>query len=867
MPTELRCEKCGGRLAALGGQSLCPICLMQEAIQLGDERTPKPTRRADQQARSPAAAEQAGDRIGRYHLLQPIGLGGMGIVYLAAQEGPVQRRVALKVIKLGMDTEAVIARFEAERQILALMDHPNIARVLDAGVTEAGRPYFVMELVHGIKITEFCVQNHLPLRERLDLFITVCKAIQHAHQKGIIHRDLKPSNILVEHQNGVPVAKVIDFGIAKATGEQSVTDATPLTAFAQFLGTPAYMSPEQAAANGRDVDTRSDIYSLGVLLYELLTGQTPFDDGELRSAGIETMCRTIREQEPARPSSRLAQALTGNHRLESKIDQGAAVQRPGLKELMAQVRGDLDWIVMKTLEKDRTRRYETANGLAMDLERYLGNEPILARPPNATYRFQKLVRRNRLAVAAAGALTLTLLAGVTTTTWLYLRNKADLQRAFAAEQKATTVAVFLKGMLTDLNPAIAPGSHAKVLHGILDKTVERVAVELSAQPAIQAEMWSLIGNAYFELGDFSEAAARYREALRVRQALFGKRDDLVAASLNDLGNALTRQGDYPAGATLKRQALAIRRSRSGTAGGEVANALTSLAETLTDQMELAEAEALQREALALQLPRLDEGHPDVFASRNSLARLLRAGGRLAESETVYREAVAAVKGEANLAVGRALNQLAKVLAEEGKLAEAQRACRAALDMRRALLAPEHASVSDSFHFLTDLLQRQGKWVAVESLFRERLEWMERRMPAEEPEIIRTLVRFTEVLVAAHKFAEAEPFARESLGLREKKTPNDWCLFISRSVLGACLLGQEKYAEAEPWLISGYEGLKQREATMPAYGKPYLKEALQRLVALYIATDRPDSAAKWKQKLTAFDQENATTNVVSGAKSQ
>ena len=387
--------------------------------------------------------ELLGSRVGRYKLLQKLGEGGCGTVYLAEQAEPVRRQVALKVIKLGMDTKSVIARFEAERQALAMMDHPNIARVLDAGATDAGRPFFVMELVRGTRITKYCDENHLDTVQRLELFLQTCRAIQHAHQKGVIHRDIKPSNILVTLHDGLPVPKVIDFGIAKATAGR-LTDQTLFTAAEQFVGTPAYMSPEQAEISGLDIDTRSDIYSLGVLLYELLTGRTPFDSQTLMHSGLEEMRRTLREEEPQLPST----MITSLQRTELRLTAGQRRAEP--LKLITQLKGDLDWIVMKALEKDRNRRYETANGLAMDIQRYLDNEPVIARPPSQLYRLQKLVRRNKIVFAASAAVALALLAGLGMSSWMFLRERDARQqearlRAEAEDRAKITQAVMFVG--------------------------------------------------------------------------------------------------------------------------------------------------------------------------------------------------------------------------------------------------------------------------------------------------------------------------------------------------------------------------------------------------------------------------------------
>ncbi len=418
MPEKPTCRECGAALTANAPQGLFPRCLAHMGLGLlGTNALPE----------SDFEAERTGTMIGRYKLLEKIGEGGFGAVFMAEQVDPVQRKVALKIIKAGMHSREVIARFEAERQAIALMDHPNIARALDAGTTSGGRPYVVMELVRGIPITDYCDRHNLPTRERLRLFIKVCQAVQHAHQKGVIHRDIKPSNVLVTLHDAEPVPKVIDFGVAKALS-QKLTEKTLFTAFQNIVGTPAYMSPEQAALGGLDIDTRADVYSLGVLLYELLTGVTPFDSDTFRKAALDEVRRMIRETEPSKPSTRL-------QKLGDKAAEVAKHRGTVPASLGRLIRGDLDWIVMRCLEKDRKRRYETASGLAADVTRHLNTEAVVARPPSNIYRFQKSIRRHRVAFAAAGAVTASLMFGLGLSTWLFFRENEAYNRALAAERE------------------------------------------------------------------------------------------------------------------------------------------------------------------------------------------------------------------------------------------------------------------------------------------------------------------------------------------------------------------------------------------------------------------------------------------------
>jgi len=526
--------------AHIHSESFFSECIVNLAVDVGDvPDSPDPA------VGNPAASEKVGSRVGRYRLLRPLGEGGCGEVYLAEQEEPVRRRVALKVIKLGMDTKNVIARFEAERQALALMDHPNIAKVLDAGATETGRPYFVMELVGGVKITTYCDEHHLEARPRLDLFIQVCQAIQHAHQKGVIHRDIKPSNILVSVQDGVPMPKVIDFGIAKATAG-SLSNDTAFTADGQFIGTPAYMSPEQAELSGLDVDTRSDIYSLGVLLYELLTGRTPFNQKELVSSGLDEMRRKLREDEPQRPSTLLTSLASAD------LTAAASCRHIDPPKFIRSLKGDLDWIVMKTLEKDRRRRYETANALALDVQRYLNNEPVIARPPSKLYRLQKLVLRNKVIYVSGLLVALTLVAGLVVSTQLFFQEReahVEAERARANERQLRQEAE-AREKVTQATVLLSHGATAEA-----DALLDPIPTALFSPSTEASSVFRTLGEWNILQGNWKQAANRYVVLVQVNQVDKEDRSDSATIDLLLAAPLLIEAGDLAGYDRIRRMAL------------------------------------------------------------------------------------------------------------------------------------------------------------------------------------------------------------------------------------------------------------------------------------------------------------------------
>lgn len=775
------------------------------------------------------------ERIGPYQVLEKIGEGGMGVVYLAEQQAPMRRRVALKIIKLGMDTKEVVARFEAERQALALMSHPNIARVYYAGSTERGRPYFVMEYVPGVEITQYCDQCRLNTRQRLELFVPVCEAVHHAHQKGVIHRDLKPPNVLVTVADGKAVPKIIDFGVAKAIN-QRLTERTVFTGHGQIIGTPEYMSPEQAEMSGLNVDTTTDVYSLGVILYELLVGALPFEPQRLRAAGWNEIQRIIREVDPPKPSTRISS-------LGPRITEIAARRQVAVSTLEKQVRGELDWIIMRAMEKDRTRRYPAASELAADVGRYLHGEAVAASPPSASYRLRKTLRRHRRVVASALLVFAALAAGLIVSTSMYLQAEKARERERQETRKAQRINAFLQDMLKTPDPA-EKGRDVTVRE-VLDEAAASAETQLSDQPEVQAAVRSTIGNTYLALGLYDQAESHLRTSLTARERLLGEANPEVASGLNDLAALLRARGDLKQAEPLLRRALELDRRNFGDAHPTVATTLNNLALVLKDRNEYAQAESLYREALEIRRATLGPDDPDIAKSLSNLGTLLSARGKYSEAEPLLREALErrrrvlranhpdlatslnsvgillqaqekyaeaesplreslsilrALHGDAHPVVASALGNLATVIERQGRCEEAEQLQREALALYRTTLGSEHSLVAKTLNNLANLLGTEGKYSEAESLHRQALAMRRKLLGDQDPDVATSLCNLASLLHDQGRLAEAEPLYRQALAIRRERLGAEHPLTANVLLgLGALLTDRGDPAGAETLL--------------------------------------------------------------------
>ncbi|MCC6230641.1 MAG: serine/threonine protein kinase [Phycisphaerales bacterium] len=800
--------------------------------------------------------EQPGQKIGAYKLLQRLGEGGFGSVFLAEQEHPVRRQVALKIIKLGMDTRQVVARFEQERQALAIMDHPGIARVLDAGATETGRPYFVMELVKGEPIVEYCDRQNLSIPERLDLFAQMCAAVQHAHTKGIIHRDLKPSNILVSTQDGKPAAKIIDFGIAKATAAK-LTDKTLFTEHRQLIGTPDYMSPEQAEGS-LDIDTRTDVYSLGVILYELLTGTTPYTGTQLQSAAYADIHRIIREIDPPKPSTRLSD--------NTKTIAGIAAKRKTESHRLGSLlKGELDWIVMKAMDKDRGRRYETANGLGMDVRRYLAGEPVLAAPPSAAYRVRKFAKRHRASVAGASAVAAALVVGVVGFAWQAARatNAESLAKARLAESEATVK--FLDDMLGSADPSAA-GKDVSV-RSVLDQSARSLDEKFTDQPLTAARLHSTIGRTYLRLALYDDAKPHVEKALSLYTKERGERHPDTAHARNLMGLLLVQNGQHADAEPFLKKAIDEHTAWFGRRHEVTIESMDALATMLGLQMRNEEAEPVLKEVLESQIATLGRESIEAVNTMSTLATLYGDIGRFDEGEAMFRDATSIAEritradhpmtlslksnhawmmywrarhGNPTPEVRSTLLESARVLGEQ------------ALAARERVLGPEHHETMTSVNNLAVVYFELGRVKESEALRRRDLEVSIRTLGEEHPDSITTQANFGAFLLKQKRFDEALPHLEKAVALSKKVLPPDSPgTAFALGWYGTCLTELGRFAEAEKPQLEARDIIGR---AMPA-DHPIAGEMTKSLVQLYEAWDKAEpgkghdaKAAEWRKKL-------------------
>src|SRR5579883_1119866 len=821
---------------------------------------------------------------GRYTLVEPVGEGGMGAVWRARQSDPVKRFVAVKLIKAGMDSKQVLARFEAERQALALMDHPHIAKVLDGGLHD-GRPFFVMELVKGVPITEFCDARRLTPKERLGLFVPVCQAIQHAHQKGVIHRDIKPSNVLVALYDDRPVPKVIDFGVAKATGG-ALTERTLDTGFGGVVGTPEYMSPEQATFNNLDVDTRSDVYALGVLLYELLAGSPPFGRKELERKGLLEVLRVVREEEPPRPSTKLSTAAA--------LPSIAATRGTEPRKLTGLLKNELDWIVMKALEKDRARRYETANGFAADVQRYLTGEPVQAHPPTAGYRLKKFVRRNRPQVAAAGLVVAALAAGVVGTSLGLVR--AERARAAEAEQRAVAEAkereatgeraraeaaarreadradgerrareeavrnlgfaekgnAILGSVFAGLDPKRVAET-GRPLQDVLRENLGAAARELDGaavgDPLAVARMQYTLGQSLLGLGEAALAAEVFGKALATRAARLGPDHPDTLASMVKLAEGYEGAGKPDRALPLCEEAVARAKARLGpdhqiTLTGTGILAASHLSAGRADR-----AVPLLEEVVALTKAKLGPDHPDTLTTLNNLAFGYQQAGRADRAVPLLEEVVAVEKaklGPDHPSTLMSMHNLAVGYERAGRADRAVPLLEEVVALKKDKLGPDHPDTLKSMYSLAVGYGRSGRANRAVPLLEEVLELRRAKLGPDHPDTLATVRDLLFGYGVIRRPEKALPLREEQLArLKATLGPDHPDTLESLSTLALCYHEAGQRDRALSAFQEAAAGLERRQ-----FQHPLAELMISRLINFYDDLDRPDQASAWQRKWAA-----------------
>ncbi|MGA1984734.1 MAG: serine/threonine-protein kinase [Candidatus Sulfotelmatobacter sp.] len=685
--------------------------------------------------------------IGPYRLIRRLGEGGMGQVWLAEQSAPVKREVALKIIRAGQYDHSALARFDMERQALAIMDHPAIAKVFDAGSTSEGQPYFVMEYVPGLPITQYCDRKRLTARERLELFIKVCEGVQHAHQKAIIHRDLKPSNILVVEVDGQAMPRIIDFGIAKAIAQRT-EDETLMTRVGGMVGTPGYMSPEQADPSVQDIDTRTDVYSLGVVLYVLLTGFLPFDAKQWQTRPFHEVLRQLHEEDPPSPSTRIIGEPTATAVAESR--------KSDPRQLASLLRGDLDWITLKALEKDRARRYGTPSELAADIHHYLRNEPVTAHKASVAYRAQKYVQRHKFGVAGATALALLLIA-------FAIMQAIQLRRITRERDRADRVTEFMTGMFKVADPSEARGNTVTARE-ILDKSSKDIDQSLSNDPELQAKMMYTMADTYTGLGLTSRAKSLLEGAVEIQRRALGPENPETLRSLSFLASLLEVEGLYAEAEKMARETLEVQRRVLGPEHPDTLHSMRHLADALRYEGHYVEAEKLLRETIDVQRRVLGPENIGTLNSMTSLATTLIFENRYADAEKEYRATLdiqRRVLGAEHPDTLYSMNALASDLVNEGRFAEADELERKALDIKRRILGPEHPQTVYAMESLSATLLEEERYEEAEKLLRETLE-IESRFPIDAGSAVNDLGNEATALSHLGRFAEAEKLFRDAI---------------------------------------------------------------------------------------------------------